>query len=354
MPDRQDPAEAPSIVAGFPAVLRCRFTLRASRQFELPEYPGSAWRGVLGHALRNTVCVTRQPTCDACLLRTSCIYSRVFESPAGNAGDHDTSQNLPHPFVIEVGTHPRPVPAGHRLELGLLLLGPAVDGLPYIMHAIAKAGGMGIGRDRGTFELCSVQCEAGLGTEQWLPVAAAGGKLAPLAASRLDVPPPPGAIRLEVITPLRIKGRGRLLGAREFAFLDLYRTLLWRLRNLARSYAGEEPRNPHALLAAAAQVRTVRQELAWHEWTRYSSRQRTRLQMGGVVGWLELEGDALADLWETLWLGQWLHVGKATSMGLGRYRLVAPASLPNARDPDREHKLSAIDAIQHDTRRGST
>ena len=50
----------------------------------LPAYTGSAWRGLLGRCLRQTVCVTRQPRCDGCLLLRTCVYSTFFESPAAS------------------------------------------------------------------------------------------------------------------------------------------------------------------------------------------------------------------------------------------------------------------------------
>ena len=70
--------------------------------------------------------------------------------------------------------------------------------------------------------------------------------------------------------------------------------------------------------------------MEWREWTRYSSRQQERLQMGGLVGEAEIEGRDLEPFWPYLWLGQWTHAGKGTSMGLGRYRIVMPDKLADA------------------------
>ena len=45
--------------------------------------------------------------------------------------------------------------------------------------------------------------------------------------------------------------------------------------------------------------------------------------LGGVLGRWSLRGDpaTLAALWPWLWLGQWLHVGKNATMGMGAYAL---------------------------------
>jgi CRISPR/Cas system endoribonuclease Cas6 (RAMP superfamily) len=77
------------------------------------------------------------------------------------------------------------------------------------------------------------------------------------------------------------------------------------------------------VIAIPAAFRRVNVE--WQDWTRYSSRQRTRMQMGGIVGSAELDTAGMdSEGWAGLWLGQWLHIGKQTSMGLGHYRLSQP------------------------------
>ncbi len=76
-----------------------------------------------------------------------------------------------------------------------------------------------------------------------------------------------------------------------------------------------------ALLLAADRLHPDLSALRWHEWTRYSSRQHTLMELGGLLGTFELSGPDLAPLWPLLWLGQWVHAGKGTTFGLGAYRL---------------------------------
>ena len=68
---------------------------------------------------------------------------------------------------------------------------------------------------------------------------------------------------------------------------------------------------------------TDTRDLKWFDWTRYSSRQQQEMTLGGVLGHWTLHGapDVLAKVWPWLWLGQWLHVGKNATMGLGGYAL---------------------------------
>jgi CRISPR/Cas system endoribonuclease Cas6 (RAMP superfamily) len=52
--------------------------------------------------------------------------------------------------------------------------------------------------------------------------------------------------------------------------------------------------------------------------------------MDGVVGWLEAEGE-LGDLWPVLECGEWVHVGSATGMGMGGYRLARITGLERSK-----------------------
>jgi hypothetical protein len=78
----------------------------------------------------------------------------------------------------------------------------------------------------------------------------------------------------------------------------------------------------------AETLRDDRTQLRWKDWTRYSSRQKQEMTLGGVMGRWLLRGE-LAPLWPWLYLGQWLHLGKNATMGMGAYTLepaLAPAS----------------------------
>jgi hypothetical protein len=45
------------------------------------------------------------------------------------------------------------------------------------------------------------------------------------------------------------------------------------------------------------------------------------MNMGGLIGSVQMDMQGLEDFWPYLWLGQWTHVGKGTSMGMGAYSI---------------------------------
>jgi CRISPR/Cas system endoribonuclease Cas6 (RAMP superfamily) len=59
-----------------------------------------------------------------------------------------------------------------------------------------------------------------------------------------------------------------------------------------------------------------------YHWDRMSGRQGRRVQMDGVVGRVRAVGD-LTELAAWFRVGEWVHVGSGTSMGMGKYRMNA-------------------------------
>ena len=317
-------AAKPQTILAFPALARFRFQLAAQDTIRLPDYAGSAWRGLLGHGLRRTACVTRQPTCTGCLLAQNCVYSTLFETPPAAAHAGDGYSAMPHPFVLDIDpTAPRTLAPGTPFALTIHLIGAAIAQAPYLIHALGTAGQQGLGSARGRFGLTAVDREQTPGNGVWEPVyGARDGVYQPRDPAPLTAPPAPATVRLRLVTPLRIKRGGHFLGARDLTAADLVHALYRRLRTLAQLHGGDPdafdlhqvPRTPDTL--------SLRPEgLRWHDWTRYSSRQDTLMQLGGLVGELVLAGPALSTVWPALWLGQWTHVGKGTAFGLGGYRV---------------------------------
>jgi hypothetical protein len=236
----------------------------------------------------------------------------------------------PHPFTFVLPfDEPRP-DAEPRGAVGVTLIGHANRYLGYVIHALGAAGREGIGRGRVRHALAAVQQRAQT-TGEWLRVYAPGETLRQRPPEAPPTPAVPQRVHLSLLTPLRVKREGRLVGADRLRFADLFSALLRRISMLTY-FHGDSPLETEfrALSDAALAINAECPELRWRDWTRYSTRQHSRMLMGGVVGQFTLRGDSLEPFWPYLWLGQWTHAGHAASMGLGRYRLDTLASLPNA------------------------
>jgi hypothetical protein len=98
---------------------RYRFVVILQDDALLPEYKGSTFRGIFGHALKKVVCALKRQVCEGCILREKCVYALVFETPpkcmedpppdAGSPSENATTGGglrkriaaPPHPYVIE-------------------------------------------------------------------------------------------------------------------------------------------------------------------------------------------------------------------------------------------------------------
>jgi hypothetical protein len=137
-----------------------------------------------------------------------------------------------------------------------------------------------------------------------------------------DIPPSQSAT-LCIETPLRLQHQGHPLPPARLTPRALVTNLMRRATlplelNNGNLQLLDEP----AAKALARHAETLEDErrLRWQDWSRYSSRQKQEMTLGGAIGEWTLRGD-LAPVAPLLWLGQWLHAGKNTSMGMGRYAL---------------------------------
>ncbi|MCX7628206.1 MAG: CRISPR system precrRNA processing endoribonuclease RAMP protein Cas6 [Methylophilaceae bacterium] len=309
----------------FPLV-RYRFEFEVTAPLRLPDYAGSALRGAFGHALRQLACATRSPTCDGCALRPTCPYPAIF-SPTPRKSSLGALATPPVPYVIEPPEWgARNYAPGEKLEFGFTLIGQGIEHLPLCIMAWRRAFARGVGAGHGCAELRRVNALDSSGTAR--TIHQPGEAIAPHPRHlQLDTVPAPQRITLRFDTPLRLQENGHALPPARLAPRPLLTALLRRV-SLISEYHGEgplwQPADFTRLGALAGNIQG-RNEFAWRDWSRHSSRQQRSMTLGGCVGDWQLQGD-LAPFWDVLRLGQFLHVGKEASFGLGRYRLFDTAA----------------------------
>ncbi len=285
----------------------------------LPKYAGSAWRGAFGHALKKTVCVVRDTPCADCMLKNACAYSYIFETPPpADANKMRKYTASPHPFVLQFPK--RTELQENQYALNMTLFGNGARYFPYLVHAMQKAGEEGIGSSRQIFQLDSIKQTDSVGMEQ---IIYQNGNLhQQLNQLQQALPLMPDEIKINIHTPMRIKQLGHNLNPHTFNFSALFGNLLRRISMLTYFHTDSALETNFAELSQRAkQIDFKHKALHWYDWKRYSSRQKTEMNMGGVIGQLQLDTYELEDFWPYLWMGQWTHAGKATSMGLGHYSI---------------------------------
>jgi len=306
------------------------FSIRALEPVRLPPYKGSAFRGGFGNAFKRVVCVFRKKDCRDCPIIKECAYAYIFETPAPENSavfNMNKYETIPHPFIIEPPVEKRQdYEAGSEISFAVVLIGKAVDYLPYFVMAFEYLGELGIGRGRGRYELIRV----GIDGKQIYE-----GKsrlLKTYLYKFLDVPEnifqaeepaedPEREIAVDLVTPVRIKYQREFVSRLDFHILV---TNLLRRLALLNYFHGERRRanwDHKKIIKHAMEVRLEKNEATWVDWERYSNRQKVRMKLGGLAGRIIYKGK-LSEFLPLLKAGEVFHVGKGTSFGLGKYRII--------------------------------
>ncbi|MGH8480407.1 MAG: CRISPR system precrRNA processing endoribonuclease RAMP protein Cas6 [Gammaproteobacteria bacterium] len=302
----------------FLAAFRCarfRFRLLAVSHVELPAEKGSTFHGALGHVLKRQAPLS---------------YRFLYEPKSAELAPGLASQrDLPRPFALlpPIETT-REYPEGSEISLELTFFGHAIGQFSVCLAALATLGSIGLGRNRGRFEVAEVEAILPdgdrrivyLGDTQRFADNPAGVCGATIAASCRAQP---GSDLTEHLTTrLRLKDHDHLV-RRAPRFPIVMQRLLERAECLGLLYHrdatldGETKRD---LVDRARAIETTSHDLHWDDWSRYSGRQDTWMKFGGLLGEITYRGD-LTPFLPWLALGEWMHIGGKTSFGLGRYTI---------------------------------
>jgi hypothetical protein len=194
----------------------------------------------------------------------------------------------------------------------MTLLASAEPAVPYALRALLSAAANGL-----TARRIPLECVAIRDVATGLPVDPSGPLPDPAS---LACPPRPDAVRVRMTTPLRIRLGGDLLTGRSLSPGHLVMAAVRRLRALGLAVP---PPLAEGARAESPLLRFADARFGWLETTRFSTRQNTAMQLGGIVGEATLDLRQASHAWPLLWAGSVLHLGKGASMGFGRLELEA-------------------------------
>ncbi len=301
------------------------FSLIPDENILLPAYKGSTLRGGFGHAFKRVTCALKNKECINCLLKEKCIYSYIFETPPPS----DTKlmrkyRTAPHPFIIEPPLESQRIyKPSDRLEFGLILVGRAIDYLPYFIYTFDELGKIGIGKGKAKYKLSDVSCDGKTIYDS------KGKTLKSFSSSILNlefgilnsIKGFSQTLKLSFITPTRILYNAHLTLDLEFHIL--IRNLLRRISLLFYFHCGGDTSewDFRGMIDKAKEIKVKETNLHWYDWQRYSNRQETRIKMGGFIGDITFEGN-IKPFISLIKAGEILHVGKGSAFGLGKFRIV--------------------------------
>lgn len=281
-------------------VVRLVASFDACGEGPAPEALTCALRGAFGRALH---------------ARDSEAYEALFVSPRpARARAMRLYPFVPHPYVLHAaheGQDADWLAVGDRVHLTVTLFGSAAERWPSVDAALDAIEALGPGRvamarvaRTEDVRVCSL---AETVTRE------AVGAVDDVAHSAAD------DYALTTVTPLRVVHGGVV--TRTLPLDAMVRSLLARASALAEFYEPEAALaiDFAAVVAQARAAREVESRLAYRERRRRSTRTGARQSLGGVEGQVRWTGVSRT-LRPLLAAGELIHVGKATTFGLGRYQ----------------------------------
>lgn len=295
--------------------LRVHFT--AEEPLELPPYKGSTFRGSFGYVFKRLTCLTSHHQCEGCRLQEKCAYYQLFHAPAPDTG------HIPPPYIIEPPLETKTdYNPGDTLTFDFIAIGAYIDYTMYYIHAFEQMGNQGVGRGRRRIQLRSVASIGARGetTEIYNHESGAVQSSAYFVELTDFQPSDQTSATLQFETPVQIQHKGKLIQG-PIPFRLLVQNLIRRWKMLARFHGKQAESDPWNWQAKQLPpVEILDFDLAWTPIQRWSASQKQKHPISGLQGHITYHGK-IGEWLPLLRLGEWMHVGKKTSFGLGKYRL---------------------------------
>ena len=298
---------------------RYRFDCEFKNHLNLPDYPGSILRSAFGMALRHIACVTGRKTCQGCPLSSECVYIKVFDS-AGVASSQISGISLT-PYVIESSIVKSKTNSSCFIYgFHMVVHDIALKHLPLLVLAWQKALACGLGNKRIAGKLVSVvRCQKG--SQNLCVWSEDQPRISPHDTTiHLDIPVDRNEVVLRFDTPLRLQRKGKILGYSDVTSADLISGCMRRFSAVVARSGEQLDRRSIRELTEQSKNLVDHKELNFVKYSRYSSRQMHKMQLPGLIGFWRIRGD-LKPYLTFLYLCEIFHVGKNTSIGLGKYTI---------------------------------
>lgn len=348
------------------------FVVRQDDLLKMPEHPGSMLRGAFGTALRSLTCITDLPECKKCPLKHHCKFPRIFEMPALQT----SNVQAVNPYVIHIpisqlsspsihtSNSDRPPHVAQKIskltqqttiykkgdvwQFGMTLMGAALAETGLIIDAWKLALETGLGAHAPYHRATLVQASCEGDTLYFLPhllsnseknIAVLGQNRlsdAVSVAEKIKATDAPAQLTMQFLTPFRYQQNNRIVSHPDHLdsttfIASLYNRIRLCQDNHNPDHVWDIGYDSYHHFKEDIESLTIAVDISANHVPRRSNRQQRKMQLYGLQGEIHLSGDAqtIARLMPALRLGEKLHIGKNTTMGLGQYQLLLkPISEP--------------------------
>ncbi len=300
--------------------IKLHFTVAMLEDTELPAEKVSALRGGMGEMLLRANCV-RDRDCGQCDFESECIVRRTMYSRY-EVTPRFVTTNDSVGYILECENYGKEFYEGDLLEFSLILFGRTIVYLNQYMQAFFALGNEGIGKNHSRFRVVSVTntkrqklfSEGMIYMKQYQIQT-----IWDYVKHRMRQIQENGCKnRLVFQTPLTLKYQGEFLD--EFRMEAIWNAIRRRIYML-ECYEGITNNIYNLEYDEAMFPDIVMQEHEWITVRRYSSTQDRKMSLTGMKGYADL-AIFPEDMLPVLLAGELTHIGKNTSFGFGRYRIM--------------------------------
>lgn len=277
-------------------------------------YMQNIFRGALGYYLKKIFCVSsRSSSCTECVLNQQCAYSYVFVTVA----PPDRIVMKRYPFVPHPFTFHFIFKEDKLLLLNFVLVGKAIEYFPHIFFAIKSMGESGCGPEKVCFKIASITDMHGeqlySGTDETLINKVKGYSLTNSTLIKEQV-------SIQLLTPLKLRKKNRVL--RRIDLTLFLMSIIRRYSMLSHFHCNyTEDIDYKFIKEKTKKTWLITERTYFHHISRYSKRQDTTYNNGGILGHFTIASDSMDLLFPFLKAGTYIHAGKATSFGHGKFYL---------------------------------
>ncbi len=262
-------------------------TFFITSDIKAPKFMGSMVRGALGPALKEVVCINPSFKCENCFAKNNCLFYEFYET-----------KSTFHNFRLDF------LPNSPYVNFALYLFNDAANKSPYILSAIEKLfRKKGLGKERVTTQNFKIYHENRLIYEN-----KEFKKFSPVIKKFENSSFSP-VVKLTFQTQFRAKKQGKLLTALKLESKDIFLSILQK----QKFYSQKEEK-----IETFPQI--VSKNLFMVDVGRYSNRQKTKMQIGGIMGEVILN-NLTPQTYRLLQYGQISGIGKLNTFGLGKIKV---------------------------------
>lgn len=301
--------------------IKLHFTVAMLEDTKLPCDKVSALRGGMGEMLLQANCV-RDRNCAKCDFESECIVHRTMYSRYEIRPKFVTTSDSIG-YILECGNYEEDFCEGDLLQFNLILFGKTISCFNQYIQAFRHLGKKGIGKNHSKYEIVLITdtrrqklvVQETVHIRQY-PIYTLGE----YAEYRLNqIQTDGGRNRLLFQTPLTLKFNNEFLDV--FHMEAIWNAVRRRIYML-ECYEGIESNIYDCDQLDENGIPVIMEQVCKDVYIkRYSSTQHRKMTLWGIKGYTELDSIP-EDTLLVLAAGELTHIGKNTSFGFGKYRIV--------------------------------